>query len=122
MLAVFLLMHLFFCAGEKATSQPISLRTGVKIAAKLDLSRAARPQYPEWSRRFQEQGKVVLEFEINPKGEPILCQISKSSGFSHLDRAAQSAAKSWKFFPATFDGEPISDRIQVTVQFRLQLP
>lgn len=52
---------------------------------------AAQLIYPEQSQWLQEQGTVVCAFVIEPSGALVQIHVKKSSGFTHLDRAAVDA-------------------------------
>jgi|GEM_PF-719349 len=56
------------------------------------------PEYPAIARAMGYQGRVTLMLEVLPDGSCGTVDITKSSGHSVLDIAAQRAAKGWIFF------------------------
>ena len=65
------------------------------------------PHYPPLSRRFGEEGKVVLRVELNEDGRVSVGACSQSSGFTRLDESALAAVKTWSCRPAKRDGQPV---------------
>jgi TonB family protein len=49
--------------------------------------------YPPGAKRRNEQGRVVLEFTLNPDSIPTLVRVAESSGFVDLDNAALQYSK-----------------------------
>ncbi|MEC5217028.1 protein TonB [Actimicrobium sp. GrIS 1.19] len=95
----------------------------VKTAVSLSASYAAanrKPVYPAMSRRYEEQGTVVLRVLVNPDGSAGAVQIKTSSGYPLLDAAARDAVQSWRFQPATMDGKAVAEWYQIPIPFRLQ--
>lgn len=56
------------------------------------------PEYPAIARAMGYQGRVTLMLEVMPDGSCGTVDITKSSGHSVLDTAAQRAARGWIFF------------------------
>ncbi len=83
-------------------------------------SKHAEPVYPEQSRRWHQQGIVVLALFINELGTLDKVEIVKSSGFQLLDAAAVKAMKQSQFAPAMDGAIPIRSRAEATVTFRLE--
>ncbi|MDR3111833.1 MAG: energy transducer TonB [Elusimicrobiota bacterium] len=54
------------------------------------------PAYPKESRKAKQEGQVVIEAVISPKGEIISSSIVFSSGFKSLDEAALTASRQVK--------------------------
>jgi protein TonB len=78
--------------------------------------------YPAISQRLQEQGEVLINYEISATGIVTECSVAKSSGKPRLDDGACAfAKKKWKFKPATQDGKPVASHGQpANVVFRLK--
>lgn len=66
-----------------------------------------KPDYPRLSRRFGEQGKVVLRLLILASGSVAKAEIETSSGYKRLDQAALEAIRNWRYLPAKQDGVAI---------------
>ncbi len=77
------------------------------------------PRYPTESRRAREEGTVVLKVLVNPDGRPEDIQISKSSGYERLDKAALSAVRKWRFVPAEQAGTAVSAWVTFPIPFSL---
>ncbi|NBW00682.1 MAG: energy transducer TonB [Betaproteobacteria bacterium] len=78
------------------------------------------PDYPQMSRRLGEQGAVVLRVMISQDGRAGEIQLSKSSGYSRLDRAAIEAVRDWRFVPALKGGRPVAAWYEWRWEFRLE--
>ena len=77
------------------------------------------PEYPAASRRFSEQGIVLLRVLVSLSGQVESVQIQNSSGYSRLDQAAIKAVKMWSFIPAKRNNQPLSAYVLVPVKFSL---
>jgi len=80
------------------------------------------PAYPEQAERRGIEGTVVVKFQVLADGDVGDIFVEKSSGFPVLDEAAMQAVKSWTFYPATKDGEPVASTQTRTFQFGLSAP
>lgn len=77
------------------------------------------PTYPPVSRRFGEQGRVLLRVLVSENGLAQSVQLDSSSGFEKLDRAAIEAVKKWSFIPAKRSNQAVSAYVLVPVKFSL---
>ena len=66
---------------------------------KLRLLIEKNKEYPFEARKRGLEGKVVLEFTLNIKGELVNLKIKRSSGYAILDKAAIRAVKNATPFP-----------------------
>jgi periplasmic protein TonB len=78
------------------------------------------PAYPAQSRRFGEEGKVVLRVFVDPDGRPNQIEVRTHSGSPRLDLAAQEAVWRWKFVPARLGGEAVSAWVLIPIVFNLK--
>ena len=101
------------------TSTAPVARTGVSISANYEASNR-KPVYPTLSKRYGEQGTVMLRVFVQADGSAGKIEIRDSSGYPLLDEAAQAAVKAWRFIPATVDGKAIAEWYQVPIPFTLQ--
>lgn len=99
--------------------QAAPVKTGVSIPATYAAGNR-KPEYPALSRRFEEQGTVVVRVFVKADGTAGTVEIKSSSGFPLLDASAQRAVQTWRFNPATSDGKPIAEWYQVAIPFTLQ--
>lgn len=91
------------------------------VAARFDADylHNPKPVYPNASRRLGEQGKVVLRVHVSAAGLPGKIEVSSSSGFARLDRAAEEAVSRWRFVPAQRGTEAIAAWVRVPIRFQL---
>jgi TonB family protein len=82
--------------------------------------RNAGPRYSEQSRRLGEEGRVLLQVQVNALGFPERVEIAQSSGYPRLDDAAQEAVRGWCFIPATKDGVAVTAQLVMPMVFRLE--
>ena len=90
-----------------------------RIDAHPSLEQAIKPSYPIGARRRGEEGTVVLDVTVNPKGRASDVRLVSSCGFSELDNAAQRAAGQARFKPGTSNGQPVESAARLTIIFRL---
>lgn len=91
------------------------------VAARFDADylHNPKPAYPHASRRLGEQGKVVLRVHVSAAGLPEKIEVSSSSGFVRLDRAAEEAVSRWRFVPAQRGVEAVAAWVRVPIRFQL---
>ncbi len=78
------------------------------------------PNYPSVSRRLKEEGKVLLQVQVNADGSADAVELQTSSGYSRLDDAALEAVKKWRFSPAKRNDQAVSASVIVPVKFSLE--
>ncbi len=89
-----------------------------ELSAKMIAARP--PRYPMDSRRAHEEGTVVLSVLLSTDGRVTDINVTRSSGFARLDRAALDAVRDWRWSPLMRDGAPVMVRGVVTIPFILQ--
>ena len=77
------------------------------------------PHYPEEARHARVQGVVILQTVIDKLGNVTDVRVLKGLP-SGLTEAAVAAVSSWRFKPATLEGEPVAVYYLVTVSFSVQ--
>ncbi len=80
--------------------QPIHLSEELSV----NCSGRPAPAYPRLSIRFNEQGKAVLQVELDELGKVTNVTVKVKSGFPRLDEAAINAVKTWHCSPAKRKG------------------
>ena len=75
------------------------------------------PAYPRLSRLRGEEGEVVLEIHVSPRGTPGRIRVLADAGFPRLARAAVDAAKKGRFQPA---GDGRAFRVRKSFRFVLR--
>ena len=79
--------------------------------------RRVEPAYPVSARAQHIAGVVILNTEINERGE--IEDIIVLKGPPELVDPAVAAVSQWKFDPATMDGKPVRVVFNLTVNFKL---
>lgn len=87
--------------------------------AKPDYLRNPEPEYPLAARRRGQQGTVLLNVTVNPRGRATQISVQQSSGFELLDQAAIKAVQTWDFEPARVGTMAVESKIEVPVRFKL---
>lgn len=83
---------------------------------------ATPPKYPVESRRRKEEGTVTLLVTVSPEGDVAAIEVSRSSGFARLDKAALAAVKTWRWSPVLRGGIAVPVRGIVEIPFILKKP
>ena len=78
------------------------------------------PTYPPMSKRLGEQGKAMLRVLIGPDGLPQKAEITRSSGFDRLDRAAIDYVMKCRYVPGKVGGVPQAMWYPAPVNFVLE--
>lgn len=103
--------------SPSTTSHPAQPKT---VSSGVEYLQKPAPIYPAFSRRMQEEGKVVLRVLVNLKGKPEQVEIQKSSGFPRLDEAArQTVLSSYLFKPYSENGQTQSVFVLIPISFQL---
>ena len=80
-----------------------------------------QPDYPSYSQKLGEEGRVQLLVFVLPNGRVGEAKVAVSSGFKRLDEAAlREALRSWRFLPNTVDGVPTGSWNQIAITFRMK--
>ncbi|MCM8820164.1 MAG: energy transducer TonB [Candidatus Omnitrophica bacterium] len=85
----------------------------------IDLTPDIKPEYPLQARQNGIEGVVTLELVISEEGEVLkITPINKPIGYG-LEQSAITAFKKKKYQPAIYEGRPITVKVIVPVQFKL---
>lgn len=76
------------------------------------------PSFSDEARKSKTQGLVVLLLIVGPDGRTRDLRVQSSLGMG-LDEKALDAVRTWRFRPATLNGQPVAAQIAVEVNFRL---
>ena len=103
-----------------ASGQPV--QGGPVSAARYDLASLNNPApaYPPLSRRFREEGKVMLRVRVSAEGQPLAVALAQSSGHPRLDEAARKTVLGWRFVPARRGEQPVAAWVRVPIIFQLR--
>jgi protein TonB len=86
----------------------------------LSFELCSKPVYPKASLRNEETGVVTLRFTIGPNGRLLKQEITRSTGFRDLDRAAQNALSKCAFRPASIKGQPVQSPMDIQYVWTLE--
>jgi protein TonB len=101
-------------APDAAPAVPAGVRSGAELEA------LPAPEYPARSRRMGEEGVVLLMVEVLPDGRAGEVRVIKDPGYPRLAEAAEAAARTARFRPATLDGKPVRSWVEIPVRFALR--
>jgi protein TonB len=99
----------------KPKSVPQNLPDGAEPAVPDD--RNVTPEFPEAARKQGVEGLVILKIVVSETGAVKDVQVMK--GEEPFVSAAVAAVKTWRYKPASFQGEPIAVFKIVKVPFKL---
>ena len=102
--------------GNHPSGEP-AIRVGGSVLAPKRID-AQEPQYSDLARLAKFQGAVVLQVEIGTDGQAHNILVRKPLGLG-LDEKAAEAVRTWRFEPATRDGQPVAVKATIEVNFRL---
>ncbi|MEP6963005.1 MAG: energy transducer TonB [Acidobacteriota bacterium] len=102
-------------SAQQAPPSPVKVAAGV---TKGLLVRQVRPNYPQAAKDARVQGVVVLSVLIGPSG--LVESLTGVSGPDLLQQAAVDAVSQWAYRPYLLNGEPVSVRTDVEINFALQ--
>jgi periplasmic protein TonB len=83
------------------------------------LLRGVAPGYPDAARLEGIEGDVLLELVVGPSGAVESARVIHGMGHG-LDESALSAAKQFRFAPASKGGHAVRVRMAWSIEFRLQ--
>jgi len=75
------------------------------------------PIYPKAALERRMKGSVLVEIEVNERGDVAGVKVLESAG-NLLDQAVVSAVKTWKYQPATQAGNPVRGFVKTRHTFR----
>lgn len=96
--------------------QPVHLTTELAVAC----PRRTPPLYPVSAKALGEEGRVVVEADVDEQGRIGAARIHSSSGSPRLDAAALTAVKSWRCTPAVRNGTAVPVVARQGFTFRLE--
>jgi protein TonB len=68
-------------------------------AARLSKGRIPKPKYPEECRRGNQEGRVVITFTVDERGDVVAAKVTGKSAYPAMDQAALDAVYRGKFPP-----------------------
>jgi protein TonB len=104
---------------QQPSAEPV-INTGASVNASYVATEAAK-WYPPLSRKYEEEGAVLLRVNVLMTGHCAKVELKKSSNYPLLDEAAMALAKSLTYHPAIVNGNPVSDWVDFPVVFKLSM-
>ncbi|MCU1286190.1 MAG: TonB-like protein [Acidobacteriales bacterium] len=101
--------------GDGDSDYGIPGRNGVSLPRPIFMP---DPEYSEAARKAKHQGTVTLWVVLNAQGRIESQRVYRSLGMG-LDEQALAAVRTWRFEPATRNGQPIPVQMYVDVSFHL---
>ena len=100
-----------------AASQPVAgARPEVQTSPPVLLSHA-EPEYTPEARQLKIEGYVVLRVTITATGQMVVHSVVRGLGHG-LDESAMRSAPTYKFKPATRDGQPVDYTTNIIIKFQ----
>lgn len=78
------------------------------------------PEYPLAARRRKIEGYVLVEVTVLKDGTCGEAKIVEQSDFSAFGESALQSVRTWKFQPATRDGQPVQSTQRIRFTFKLR--
>lgn len=76
--------------------------------------------YPEASKRAEEQGTTRVSYTVGTDGKATACAVLASSGSTRLDETAcKLVERRFRFTPATREGKPVTEIKQQAIKWRI---
>lgn len=96
-----------------ATAQPLEVGALLITKAKDKVA----PSYPPQARTARVTGNVTVFLTVDEKGE--VAEVKRTNGPELLRRAAEDAARRWKFKPTLVNGQPVRVAGYISFNFAL---
>lgn len=109
-----------FCHGPgwgAHAAEYVLRRVGYGVASPKAIN-SPDPEYSEKARRDKYNSTVLIAGTVDVQGVFTDLCVAQAAG-EGLDEKALEAVATWKFQPATLQGEPVAVRLRVEVSFRL---
>jgi TonB family protein len=78
-----------------------------------------KPWYPPQAFRIHKQGDAIIGFRVGADGNPKDETVVRSGGSISLDDAARSCVHSFRYFPASENGQPAELDKTARIEFRI---
>jgi protein TonB len=106
-------------AATPAPAAAPAQRAAPPVTRAVALLERPAASYPPEAYRAREEGRVLVNVQVNASGSVTGATIAERSGSQILDRAALEQVRQWKFSPALENGKPIASSIEVPVAYSL---
>ena len=115
-------------AAEFSVSTAAALPASAAVAGmevdELPRKMAANPPppYPNDAYQRRQEGRVLLEVHVSPRGAVEALRVLQSSGVAALDQAALDTVRDWRFEPARRGGQNVAAVVNIPIRFSLAAP
>ncbi len=99
-------------------TQPGTLHVGGDVRKPEKIS-APQPSYTREARAAKVQGVIIAQAVIDEQGRVTAVKILKGLPYG-LSESAAATMRTWRFKPATLNGQPVAVYYNLTVNFRLR--
>lgn len=103
--------------ADKPTSSGV-YKIGGDVAPPKLLNKV-EPEYTKQAKKKKIQGRAILSLIIDADGQPQDIRVIRSLD-PGLDQKAIEAVRQWTFEPGTKDGQPVSTKANIEVDFKLK--
>jgi D-alanyl-D-alanine endopeptidase (penicillin-binding protein 7) len=110
----------FAVVYANATTLPKAPPVHTHTRALADFRSCAKPEWPSEDLAAGNTGTVTLRFLVAADGQPTASQVLRSSGHRDLDTAARTSIAKCRFKPATRDGQPVEEWMQMQYVWTLE--
>jgi protein TonB len=111
----------FAPAAPPAPPAPVAKVAPTQATPKGRGNGISEDDYPDASRRAEEQGVVRVSYTVGTDGKATNCSVTQSSGSPRLDDATcKIIERRFRFNPATRDGQPVSETKVQPVRWQLR--
>jgi periplasmic protein TonB len=107
-------------AGHSRGNGTESAEGGGATLAGVSYAHNPKPQYTPSARRERWEGRVVLTVLVDEEGRSKSLEVSRSSGFEALDKAAIEAVRAWRFNSARYGDNRVKSWVKTPIEFRLK--
>ncbi len=89
-----------------------------RVEKRPEFLQKANLKYPSQAKRQKVEGTVILEADIDSKGNIVQIRTIKAAGFG-FEEAATTMLNNSTFSPAIMDGRPVGVRMRFTIKFEI---
>lgn len=104
--------------GGRAESMAVTPVSVVRDVLPLGGDAAIKPQIPPIAYAEGAQGTTAFEVQVDERGNPTKCTITKRSGYLALDNAVCKAAMAAKYSPRLINGKAVAGLYRDAFTFR----
>ncbi len=108
-----------FIAPKPAPTAPVATRKMVQADRNLVPLLKTQPKYPRLAQRRGIEGRVEIEFVINPQGAVEDVSLIQAEPPEVFEEAALQAVKQWKFAPKFIEGAAVYQKARQVIEFKL---